>query len=490
VSAAVSMPAPASRAADRLFGVDTRSLAAFRMGLALVVLFDLATRARDLRAHYTDEGALSRILLLAIDPGAPPSLHLVSGALWFQALLFVIAAAFALALLIGYRTRLATAATWMLFASLESRNPLVLHSGDEVLRLLLFWSLFVPLGAVASLDRWRDPGPTEAPERVVSVATAVLLAQVAAVYLFAGLMKTGTDWWRDANAVENTLRLGSFARPFGQALLELPALLPPLTRASLALELAAPLLLFFPVATATVRLLAIPLFLVFQLGLGVSITLGGFPWMMSAAMLPFVPTAFWCWAVPSSQDELSTSAGDAVSRSLVPQATCAALAVLMLLSNLASVGMSPPAWTLSVADTVGVGQRWDMFSPVPARYDGWLVFPGRLLDGSEVDVFHNRPVAWTRPAHVSATYLNTRWRKYLLNLTEESYARLRRAMLSSLCRQWNREHRGLRHVASVRGYFMLDHLLPGVRFGETSRVELGEVTCRASSPSARADAVQ
>lgn len=487
---AVRAPALASRWVDRLFGIDTRSLAALRVGLAAVVLFDLATRARDLRAHYTDDGVLSRAVLLAIDPGTPPSLHLVAGGVLFQALLFVIAAVLALALLVGYRTRVATAATWLLTASLEARNPLVLHSGDEVLRLLLFWSLFVPLGAVLSLDRLRDSTRSSAPERVTSVGTAVLLAQVAAVYLFAGLMKTGTDWWRDGNAVENTLRLGSFARHFGQALLGFPELLAPLTRAALALELAAPLLLFFPLATGRVRMLAIALFVAFQLGLGVSITLGGFPWVMSVAMLPFVPTGFWRWAVPSWQGGFSESARDGASRSVAAQVACAALGILMLVANLASVGMSRPAWLISIAHTLPTGQRWDMFSPVPARYDGWLVFPGRLLDGSEVDVFRDRPVAWTRPPLVSATYRNTRWRKYLLNLTEERFARLRRPMLSSLCRRWNRDHHGFRNLASVRGIFMLDRILPGVESGEASRVDLGEVSCRPTSsfpPGGRSD---
>jgi hypothetical protein len=472
-------PTLASPAADRIFGIDTRSLAAFRIGLALVVLFDLATRARDLRAHYTDDGPLSRAILLALDPGTPPSLHLVAGGVWSQALLFLMAAAFAIALFVGYRTRLATAAVWLLTASLESRNPLVLHSGDEVLRLLLFWSLFVPLGAVASVDRHRDRSRTPAAERVVSAGTAVLLLQVAVVYLFAGLTKTGTDWWRDANAVENTLRLGSFVRPLGQMLLDFPALLGPLTRAVLVLELTAPVLLFFPLVT--VRMLAIVTFVAFQLGLGVTITLGGFPWVMTVAMLPFLPTAVWRWAVPATRDRRSSGFGDGVSRSVAAQTTCGVLGVLMLVANLGSVGAPLPNWLTTAAHTLPTGQRWDMFSPVPARYDGWLVFPGRLLDGSEVDVFRDEPVAWTRPPLVSATYLNTRWRKYLLNLTEDRFARLRKPFLWSLCRRWNREHRGLRHLASVRGYFMLDRILPGVASGEASRIDLDEVSCRRPS---------
>ena len=47
------------------FGADLRSLAAFRIALALLVLADLLNRARDLTADYTDFGVTPRV---AINP--------------------------------------------------------------------------------------------------------------------------------------------------------------------------------------------------------------------------------------------------------------------------------------------------------------------------------------------------------------------------------------------------------------------------------------
>src|ERR1700678_2894139 len=41
-----------------VFGLDLRSLALFRINIALVFLWDLQERARDLRAHYTEDGVL------------------------------------------------------------------------------------------------------------------------------------------------------------------------------------------------------------------------------------------------------------------------------------------------------------------------------------------------------------------------------------------------------------------------------------------------
>ena len=52
----------ASGARD-LFGIDTRSLAVLRVALALIILADLAIRASELSAFYTEDGVLPRALL-------------------------------------------------------------------------------------------------------------------------------------------------------------------------------------------------------------------------------------------------------------------------------------------------------------------------------------------------------------------------------------------------------------------------------------------
>jgi hypothetical protein len=86
----------------RRFAVDRRSLAAFRIALGLVLLVDIARRARDSTAFYTDAGVLPRELLGTVAPGYEAvSLHALSGGLWLQSLLFALAAAAALALLVG-----------------------------------------------------------------------------------------------------------------------------------------------------------------------------------------------------------------------------------------------------------------------------------------------------------------------------------------------------------------------------------------------------
>ncbi|NIP85312.1 MAG: hypothetical protein GTO03_07040, partial [Planctomycetales bacterium] len=141
---ALTSPPPRSswrRKVEQVFGIDLRSLAAFRIGMGLLLLSDLFCRGQQIAAHYTDLGVLPRGARIAIyDMGDQTglrywwSLHMFSGEYLLQLLLFVVAAVFAGWLLIGYRTRLATIASWILLISLASRNPMLLDGGDVLLQ--------------------------------------------------------------------------------------------------------------------------------------------------------------------------------------------------------------------------------------------------------------------------------------------------------------------------------------------------------------------
>ena len=135
-----------------VFTLDLRSIALFRIGLSLCLLLDLFLRSFDLRAFYTDEGVLSRADWLEIAPKLHWSLHAASGDAWFQSILFIATAMFALCLLFGYRTRLMTFLCWAMTVSLLNRNTYISQAGDELLVILLFWAMFLPLHARYSVD--------------------------------------------------------------------------------------------------------------------------------------------------------------------------------------------------------------------------------------------------------------------------------------------------------------------------------------------------
>ena len=80
----------------QLFAVDVRALAVLRMGMAVVILYDLAVRAPDLVAHYTDAGVLPRTARIAMmwdyHEAWWMSLHMLSGQAWWQAVASVMKA--------------------------------------------------------------------------------------------------------------------------------------------------------------------------------------------------------------------------------------------------------------------------------------------------------------------------------------------------------------------------------------------------------------
>ncbi|HWC16199.1 MAG TPA: DCC1-like thiol-disulfide oxidoreductase family protein, partial [Terriglobales bacterium] len=280
------------------YSLDLRSLALFRIGLALVLIGDLIARACDLTAFYTDWGILPRAALLdKFALGERFSIHLMSGQFLFQAALFLIAGLFAVMLLFGIRTRFATIASWFMLVSVQMRNPVILQGGDVYLRLLAFIAIFLPLGAVYSVDAALDTAPEEETNtrgHVYFSATGVaLMAQIAMLYIFAVMLKTAPEWRVNHTAVFYALSIQQMSTPIGRFLLHFPRLLPWLTRGTLVHEGAIPFLILVPIFAGPARLLAAILIVVLHIMLGLSIRLGHFPYIACMAALPLLPTWFW-----------------------------------------------------------------------------------------------------------------------------------------------------------------------------------------------------
>ncbi|MBI3462971.1 MAG: HTTM domain-containing protein, partial [Planctomycetes bacterium] len=181
--------------------------------------------------------------------------------------------------------------------SLHVRNPLVTHGGDDLLRLLLFWGMFLPLGAGWSVDRLRA-ARAETCERLVSIGSAALLLQVCFVYWFTAALKSDPVWWKEGTAVYYALSLDALTKPLGQFLLRFPTLLRFLTFATLAIEVFAPTLLISPVFTGRMRLVGLGGLLALQVGLMLCLELGLFPVVGLLGLVPFVPGSIWDRLLP------------------------------------------------------------------------------------------------------------------------------------------------------------------------------------------------
>jgi predicted DCC family thiol-disulfide oxidoreductase YuxK len=297
--ARMTMPARAELQAREwrwwhMLAVDLRSLALFRMAMGSVLLFNLVGLLGELDDFFSDRGVLPRDVLLSqfSDPWAF-SVHLMSGQWAVQLVIFFVAIVFAIALILGYRTRLSTIVSWFLLCSMQVRNPFILHGGDDLLRLLLFWSMFAPLGSALSLDRALNPNAPKPDPLHLSFGSLALMLQLCVMYLMTAVLKFAPEWRTEGSAIYYALSLDQFATGFGRALLQFPWLCRTLTFATVVFEFLGPILAFCPAVGGGVRLLMVVLFIGFHTGLGLTLYLGIFPWICAAAWLMFVPSVAW-----------------------------------------------------------------------------------------------------------------------------------------------------------------------------------------------------
>ena len=141
------------RLVDHHLTIDARSLALGRIGLALILLFDLLRRIPVLRLFYSNEGLLPNHTLL----WRPPTQWMFS--FFFMASLpdeaavgFIVCGLVYLALLVGWRTRLMQFLALVCVLSLHSRVTLLENGGDWMLGELALWTAFLPLGRRFSVD--------------------------------------------------------------------------------------------------------------------------------------------------------------------------------------------------------------------------------------------------------------------------------------------------------------------------------------------------
>jgi hypothetical protein len=286
--AASSLEDRCRAALARRVGIDTRTLAAFRVALAVTLLVDLLHRSTDLVAFYTDRGILPRSALAEQSSlAATVSVHALSGAAWFQAALFVLAGAVALALLVGVRSRLAAAVSLYLLVSLQARNPLVLNSGDLVLVMLLGLGVLVPLG-----ERWSIDALGRAARRrhVATIGSATILLQMVAVCATNAVFKSRSDTWRQGEAFQQTLRLDQFTILLGDHLAGHPTLARMAAYCWLALLAGSPLLILL---TGRARTALVALFAGTHLGMALTMDVGLFPLVLTTGVLLFLPAGAW-----------------------------------------------------------------------------------------------------------------------------------------------------------------------------------------------------
>lgn len=428
-----------------------------RIGIALIVICDLIIRGNDLEAHYTNQGIWPTDLIKNFGWNKGYwSLHALSGEYLPQLILFIFHFIFALGVLFGYRTRLSTLLTWLLTISLHNRNIFILQSGDDLLRMVLFWGLFLPWSEVYSLDAKAGRAKKTTNHWVIPGYFTL----IASVYFFSVLLKTDAEWRSQGSAVYYALSLEQLRLPLGDFVYNYPGLMKLLTHLVYYAEFLIPIFILLPSRSGRSRLLAFALIFMLHLGFGLTLYVGLFYIIGIVSAIGLLPGFIF--------DKLGLKPGNKVKRPAEGiriktwfvnslNFLSAFVICLCLIINLSTIGWFSYRLRdeLTVAsNALRFNQYWGMFSPSVLKEDGWFVYHGMDSIGRQWDLRRNEDyVDYSKPEHIVSMYKSDRWRKLAENMQSDNYTFLRPLYCKYIIKKWNREH-PQKKVFTLNLYFM------------------------------------
>lgn len=227
--------------------VDAFAVGPLRIAFATLVLIQNLAVAPKLTYWFSQHGVLSleaarsitdyyAWTLFSVLPKTDTTLYLMFAA-------FNAAAIF---LLLGIRSRVMMPIVYLLMMTFAHRNRLILDGQDGMMRTIGFMLLFLPLDASFSLER-RLRGGKAAPQKMSVWPLRVLQVETCLFFLGAGLWKLKGAEWVDGTSLYYVARLGNFFShlPVPQFLFSWMPLVAVMTWGSMALELCAPILIWF-----------------------------------------------------------------------------------------------------------------------------------------------------------------------------------------------------------------------------------------------------
>jgi predicted DCC family thiol-disulfide oxidoreductase YuxK len=268
-------------------GLDLRPLGLFRITFGFILTVATIDIEPILRDVLSDEGMMPRSALLGgIARGNRFSIFDVAGPYWVTIALWIIAVAACICLTVGWHSRISSIVAFFFVCGLHERNLLAFDGADNVIRVMLFWMMFMPLGARYSVDavlRAARGLPT------VTHASAYLMRlgqlQISWVYLNSFIHKWGGgNTWHDGTALHYALGLEHlFARPFGQWFFNKPWFYVPGTYFTDVVECVFLIFVFFPFAQPKLKAVAIAGGVALHAGIWATMSVGNFSYLMTMA---------------------------------------------------------------------------------------------------------------------------------------------------------------------------------------------------------------
>ncbi|MES2133622.1 MAG: hypothetical protein V4506_14835 [Bacteroidota bacterium] len=438
-----------------------------RIAVGMVLLVDLFIRSLSIKAFFTDEGVLPIAILKNYNWNPYYfSFHTLNGDLWWQITLFALNALCIVLLIKGYRARLFTFICWVFITSLQNRNPFILQGGDDLLRLILLWGIFLPWG-----ERYAGKTSSFYANSYFSYANLGYIFLVCSVYFFSALLKTHAEWHSEGTALYYALSLEQLRLPLGTLLYHFPLVMKGLTRMVYYLELVAPVLIILPFINYRVRLVGIIAIALLHIGIAGTLYVGLFYIIGLVTLIGLLPEAlmnkyeakFIRTVIIVKEKSMPTGSFIVETFLALKNGFIILIICYCLLLNLGNVKKFPyvlDPQLIKFGNTLRLEQSWGMFSPSVYKDDGFYVYSGYTSTGKYIDIKrHGQPISFNKPANIVSEFESDRWRKFGENYLFNNNNYMRPYFCKYLLRNWNNKHPE-NHISDLTIFFMKEESLP------------------------------
>ena len=289
------------------FAVDARSLGLFRIVFGFLCLFDIIRRWDFIDIFYTQ----ASIIQSSLTSSSYKNFTLLNTftSSWEVHLFFLVGIVFSFMLMIGYKTKFSQIMCSIILISIHNRAIMLENAADFFMNCMLIWTAFLPLGISFSIDsisktlnKYKENSIDELNDRnigvnksqtIYSFAYFCMIYQIATIYFFTGLDKTGYDWM-NGSAVYKMFQLDTFLTPVGYFLRDYITF--PVSKfftySTLGIEYLAPIILFFPFYSYILRFLFIIIYSIFHISIRLAIKVGLFSYILMCCFILLIDKYF------------------------------------------------------------------------------------------------------------------------------------------------------------------------------------------------------
>lgn len=398
------------------FTLDTRAIDAFRILLALVLIYDMVL----LKLPSFDMFFAQNGVLPVTECYKATKVSFLSPYFWIKSDTFTLGLMYAtlgfyVLYGLGIALKFVKPIAWYLHLAIMLRNVYVTYGYDFYTDHALFFAMFLPMGNHYSPSFKNVVKDIKLPHPLVVFA---LVLQVFFLYLNTGLGKYG-DTWMQGYAVRNMVADTTFNSPLKDILLNSAPLYKFFTYFVLFIEYVAPILLLVSFFKPNKLLRYLPIVMLFLLHIGIELfaDVGTFSYISMAVLVVFLPASFWdgLERLFRVKKQAAGNYTPATMHNVVKAFMLSVIGLLvvlnvgyMLFHTAITKPLFPKLTKRYFIDPVGMPfrhlsicwQYWGMFAPNPMADTGWIDIEYEQAGTFPVNILDMRDASMVQPTYV------------------------------------------------------------------------------------------